>query len=632
MSNEILNALKANPIFTSLDRHALEKIQKKFKIVHLKKNKFLFRQGEFSDGMYLLVSGKLIAILRTDNNEEKILNEIIAGESIGEIGALSQEPRAASIKAMRDCELLKLSRESFSELSQEYPMIVTATINTLINRSRTLLELITNNAAHRKHIAVVPANHHISLQRFSERLMETAKDIEGVTIVSDYDPDFREKYHSHTASKKHIEDLEDNKEKIIYILSFEDGVLSKICYDKVDMFYIVGNNATKPYINPEELKKIRQQELPYKTKSDLIMLHDDGKHPPQGTIEWLKLEDFGLQHHIRINADKDFQRLLRFMMGTAVGVVLGGGGVRSWAHIGALRAIEEAGIPIDAIGGSSAGAIVAGYYALFGTYKDGNHGLHDLTSVTDKTVSWLCLTWPAASLFNGIAFTAQQKKLFGKHKIENMWLPYFCVSCNLSKSAPVIHTSGHLWKKIRASSSVPGVYPPVVMRGKLHLDGGIVNNLPVDSMKKFSPSIGTIIAVELIHNSKDEKYYNFPPSLPFWHTMLAKLKIIKTDYKFPHFVDMVLRAMLAGSSAKQIENALAADILISPDLSSFDLLHASKEQELKLIDIGYKAGVKAIKNMRRKAKHAHSENENNHKGKPSHEVDKKRKLSRNHSP
>ena len=83
--------------------------------------------------------------------------------------------------------------------------------------------------------------------------------------------------------------------------------------------------------------------------------------------------------------------------------------------------------------------------------------------------------------FLGVAYFS-----YGKNKIANLWLPFFCVSCNISNITQVILRKGLLWKAIRSSTAVPAIFPPVVINGHLHLDGGIINNLPVDIMRNLS--------------------------------------------------------------------------------------------------------------------------------------------------
>lgn len=594
--------IKSNKLFSSLDDAGLKKLISKFQYQHIAKNKFLFRQGDLSDGLYVVITGKLLLILKTKTKERKILREVHIGETVGEVGAFSHEPRGVSAKAVDNMTVAQLKHDDFFELCREYPDMLFETMNVLQQRARSLIEMLSTNEPEKKHIALIPANKHVSLKNFSTLLVKELKKIPNVAVLSDYDEKFLEHHKTSTELEEYVNKMNEKNKKIIYILEPHDTLLSKLCYDHVDVIYVVGEGKSKAHISPDIAQKIKHCDLTYKVKPELILLYEKKTHLPGGTAHWLKLFDFGMQHNIRTYKDTDIQRISRFLTSTAIGVVLGGGGVRSWAHIGAIKGLQESNIPIDLICGTSGGAIVAGFYALNESIEDPHDQLSDLTKITHKAVSVTHLTWPAVSLFDGAAYTEKQKKIFSNHAIENLWIPFFCVSCNLGKSTAIIHRRGLLWKKIRASTAVPGIFPPVVMQGQLHLDGGIVNNLPVDLLKKISPSISTVIAVELIHTKNHAKDYRFPAILPLGKTVLAKLKIKYKDYKFPSFVDTFLKSLLAGSSAKQNENALAADILVSPDLSAFDLLRLSEKEQNHLIEIGHKATLKALAKPRKKFK------------------------------
>ncbi len=599
MAIDIISAIKSAKVFSSLDDAALKKLINKFEKIHLLKNQILFHQGDVSDGLFLIVSGKLIAIVQIEGKEKKILGEVGHGQTIGELGALSHQVRDVTFQALENSTLLKLSSKSFNELCNEYPAVMLQTMNNLVARSRTLLKLITNNKPIHKHIAIFPANDNNSLQLFATHITEHLNSLPDAVVLID-NKEFQEKYATDAKLHQLIDGYEAQNKVVYYLLALDDTPLSKICLEKVDMIYVVGCGDAKPHIHTYTSKIIHNDEYTYKSKPELILLHVDNKDVPKQTSRWLKLADFGMHHHVRVSNEQDIQRLIRFLRGQAVGVVLGGGGVRSWAHIGALKALTEQGIPIDAIGGVSAGAIVGGFYAMYGTYEDRENQLHDLTAVTRKSISWRNLTWPAISIFDGEKYTLQQKKIFKHAQIENLWLPFFCVACNLSKSVTVVHKTGRLWKRVRSSTSVPGIFPPVVIRGQIHVDGGIINNLPVDLMRKMTSTIGTIVAVELIHKDIDETVYDFPPILPLKKAFLAKMHWAYKSYKFPGLVETFLKSLLMGSSVRQRENALSSDILVTPDLSQYDLLRITKKQSDELVEIGYKTAIKAIRKWRRK--------------------------------
>lgn len=595
MTIDLLSLLKKSKIFSSLNDDTLKKIIGGTKKVYLRAGKRLFNQSDLPDGMYLLVSGRLLVIYKKDTNEKIILGEVYPGETVGELSSLSFEPRSATVKSGMDSILLKISSDTFKEICNEHPQVLTNTLHILVNRSYNLITALSDAEPEKRHIAILPANKKVSLAEFAETISLHVGDMSGVKILSDLEND-----QDIETLKQQISEIDGKRETIIYLLSLHETALSQVCFENADMIYVVAIGDEKPYINRFTLDKIKKNKLAYNVKPELILLQDENIPRPKLTSRWLKLAKFSLHHHIRLNNNADCQRILRFMRGKAVGVVLGGGGVRSWAHLGAIKAILEAGIPIDIIGGTSAGAIVSAHYALYETYEDKHNDLKELSAITRKVTSFRNLTWPAISIFNGKAYTEKQRDMFDAVRIENLWLPFFCVSCNISQNIQVSHKRGYLWKAVRSSTAVPAIFPPVVVRGEVYLDGGILNNLPVDIMRKMVGSRGTIIAVELTHHNKDSEKYSFPPVLTFWHTMLAKFGMGIRKYRFPPFVDTFLKSLLAGSSVKQRENSAAASILISPDLSAYSMLTIGEKDEMKLMRLGYEAGVKAINKWNRK--------------------------------
>jgi NTE family protein len=593
---DFLNLLKSCEIFSSLKETELVKLLKKFKMVHLKKNKILFRQGSFSSSLYLVVSGKLVIVLRQESGEKKILNTIDAGGTVGEMGALSNEPRTATVRALEDSILLKLSSDEFNELAKAYPFIMQKTLASLMQRSRDLIQLVSNQESPRKHVVIVPASHDVSLAGFSEKLLSFTRKIKRMAVISDFS-DISSA--DEVQLKKIIDEMAEKNQTILYLLGSTKTRLEQLAFQHANVVYIIAKGDSDPYIDPFVLKEIKKSKS---MATELILLYDNEKLRPHRTSQWLNMTKFDLHHHIRVNQEKDWHRLLRFMRGKAVGVVFGGGGLRCWAHLGAIKAIEKAGIPIDMLGGTSAGAIVAGHYGLHESNKDSIKGLQELSEATRKAVALTNLTWPAVSVFNSKDFTHKLYELFGGEHIEDLWVNCFCMTTNLSNFSQMIYRKGRLWKTIRSSASVPGIFPPVVIKGRLQTDGGILNNLPVDVMRKFIGPQGTVIAIELTHLNEDSTDYHFPPILTFWQTVLTKLHIIHRNYKFPHFIDTFLKSLLAGASAKQYENSLSADLLISPDLSKFGILNVKQSQEAQLVKIGYVSASKAIKAWRKKTR------------------------------
>lgn len=203
----------------------------------------------------------------------------------------------------------------------------------------------------------------------------------------------------------------------------------------------------------------------------------------------------------------DFRRLARRLLGRTVGLVLGGGGARGLAHLGVVKAMVEAGIPIDAVGGTSIGALMSALYARDVNYYSAQAFAKSFSQrISSKWRQLFDLTYPITSWLTGHAFNRGLWKIFGDLQIEDLWLPFFCVTTDIAHSKMVVHRSGYIWRYVRASMSLSGILPPMCDNGALLIDGGYFNNVPVDVMMvpETSTSSGATIVVAIDVGSADE--------------------------------------------------------------------------------------------------------------------------------
>jgi lysophospholipid hydrolase len=286
--------------------------------------------------------------------------------------------------------------------------------------------------------------------------------------------------------------------------------------------------------------------------------------------------------------------------------VLGGGGARGLAHLGVIRALEEANIPIDAVAGTSQGAFMSGLYARHLSSEGIIEPTKQFCGIFSLFNIIKALTLPMLSYFEGRGFSEAIYKAFGNMQIEDLWIPYFCTTTNMSKSQLITHSSGDLWRACRASMSVLGFLPPVIDHsGDVLIDGGYVNNLPVDVMKAWAnPS--TIIAVDVEDKTKTWMFtdvYNYGTHVSGWKLLYYRLFSSRNLVKFSELL-LWLTCINHDRTFRANKDKLI-DMYIRPDTTQFGLMDYNKVDEL--VQIGYEAAKKAIKEYDRKQQAAQTQ-------------------------
>lgn len=313
---------------------------------------------------------------------------------------------------------------------------------------------------------------------------------------------------------------------------------------------------------------------------ELVLLHDSDADP-KGTLAWLEPRpQLQRHHHIRIHNDKDMARLARWMAGKAVGLVLSGGGSRGLAHLGVLHALDTAGVPVDVIGGTSQGAFMAALYAQGLAWGE----MHRTTRKYAARMSsvhhlLLDLTLPLISLFTGAGFNRIIKESFeaGAHRIEDLWLNYFCVTTNLSKGDPAVHRTGPLWLLVRASMTIVGLVPPVFYDGDLLIDGGYTANIPVDVM--HAQGVDKVLVVD-VEDRDDSAYREVTPihgGVSGWRMLwdrLCPFPRLRFGIKLPRYNQIVnaLTWMSHSQALKRMSRDYVIDLYLRPPVWHFRLM------------------------------------------------------------
>jgi NTE family protein/lysophospholipid hydrolase len=279
----------------------------------------------------------------------------------------------------------------------------------------------------------------------------------------------------------------------------------------------------------------------------------------------------------------------RCLTGQAIGVVFGGGGARGLAHIGVIRALVEARVPIDMIGGTSMGAVIAGALGMGFDWQE---------ILEISRAGWLKhkphkeYTVPLISLIRSRVLDRWAREVYGDTDITDMWLNYYCVSCNLSTSQIVILERGPLWKAVRASSSLPGIFVPVLRDGHVFVDGAIVNNLPGDIMRKRSCEKVIVIDVGSETNF-DFQIEEFPSP---WRFLWDRIRPFGNRIATPNIAAVLMRTTEVGSHQKTTEAKRDADLCLRPPIDKFGVLEF--ESIDRIVEAGYRYAREKLEQIR----------------------------------
>ena len=291
----------------------------------------------------------------------------------------------------------------------------------------------------------------------------------------------------------------------------------------------------------------------------------------------------------------DFHRLARRLCGKSVGLVLGGGGARGITQVGVIRALEEAGIPIDIIGGTSIGAFIGALYArdadvvpMYGRAKRFAGRMGSMWRFA------LDLTYPSASYTTGHEFNRGIFKTFGDSQIEDFWLEFYCNTTNITKSRSEIHTSGYVWRYVRASMSLAGLIPPLCENGSLLLDGGYIDNLTVAHMKSLGAD--TVFAVD-VGALDDDKPQIYGDTLSGMWALLNRWNPF-SNYPNPPTLSEIQARLAYVSSVDALERAKTTPgcLYMRPPIDPFGTLEFNKFDEL--YQVGYKYGMEYLAQLR----------------------------------
>lgn len=577
-------------LYPDLDAGFLASIADEFEQVQVAGGETLVRYGEPSDALYVLMSGRLVATRQDENGGMVRVGEIGRGEMIGEMSLLSGGTRTATVTALRDSHLLRISNQTFLEFMQRHPSVTRQFIQILTSRLMKRAPLSHEKLSTLALVSAGPAERVagfgraleaalrglVSVQRIDRALIEAR--FPGVLARAERSERNDDRsggvVGAGSESSDHIaawlNDQERLHDMLLYVCDPHPNAWTRLCLRQADRALVVADGGG-PAATPDAVEQLLQAgDVAQLRGSELVLLYPAGCERPVQTARWLASRQVRRHHHLRDGDSAALARLCRHLIGRSIGLALGGGGAKTFAGVGVLRALAHAGIPVDVIGGTSMGAVVGALAAQGRDTAAIQAALHQML----KLKPFSGLTLPLVSLLSGKRLAQAMQTLFGTTDIEDLWQRYFCVVCNLTDGSVKPVQRGPLQRWVGASNAVPGVMPPLIDGGELYVDGGLLNNVPADLMSQLNA--GPVIAVNV---SSDTTLHAGSAAAP------------------PRLGRLLVRAMLLASSNHAAAMKNYSSLYLTPPLAGVDVSdwHALDQ----LVETGYTYTSKALETWHR---------------------------------
>jgi NTE family protein len=561
--------LSGVPLFGALDAPSLAALEAELVRLYVPGGRILFCEGEVADALYVVLAGCLGVTIRSGKGDVALIARIHTGETIGEMALLDGGLRSATVIALRDTELLQLGRASFERLAEQHPSSMLSLVSLLVRRVRNTTHRA-GDAATIRTVALIPADADADHARIARELSALlAGNGQRVTRLDGEAP---------ALTTEQLNAVETASDLVLYCGEVGDTGWTKLCLRQADRVMLVAS-AHSPLAMPPWLAGEAKD---WRRPTDLVLLHDGRGGAGPAAEDSRRPPPFNLVCHIRRGNTDDVARIARILTGKAVGLVLSAGGARGFAHLGIVRALREAHIPIDLIGGCSMGAIVGAGIAREWDDAEIRDRLRrafvESNPINDYTL-------PFFALAKGRKVARRLEEHFGGIRIEDLWRPFFCVSANLTAGVLAVHRDGPLTPALRASTAIPGLLPPVMMAGEAHVDGGSMNYLPVDVM---NPMCGSVIAVDVASDPVLTPLGEGERRPSVWQFLRQRRKI-------PPIVDLLVRAATIGAEALAKATRDQADILFKPPLETVDLLDWKACD--RAIDMGYRHAMEKLEHL-----------------------------------
>ena len=568
-------------IAKGVDTKTIKELKKDISWKTLNDSEILFNEGDIGDSCYIVMSGRVQALKNYGKDNEVVLGELKKGDIIGDMALITGEKRSATIKASKLSRLIYISKKSFDQVMYSNPKALMEVSKTLINRLKFqdkkekinkniiigILSLV-DNKTNQDFYSILDNN----LQLFgnTENLTELTSHLDSNEDSLDFEILLENIVSNNDFLILHSNDVNDIKWKE-NILKYSDKVI------------VIGNPKELNSISKEELQIFNNYTELNLDKIWLVLNHSEDTVVPSNTKKIINDRNGIRTFHIKNNNENDIKRIVRFLTKQTIGLTLGGGGAKGFSHFGVYKAMNELNIPLDIIGGTSAGSIVASQIAL-------GHSFEEIIEKNKKVNALRMFKeygLPYISLIKSNKIEQAAKISAEDRDIEDLWIPFFAPATDLTNSKLIVFNKGPLWEAIRSSGALPGIVLPHFMNENIIVDGGLMNNLPVDIMRNNYG--GKIICSSC---SLDKSMKTSIKGIPNQSKMIFNKLFNKSSFEkkygyVPTVTDIIFKTSVVASASQINNNINMSDLFLELPTSEFGLTDFNNKAMLEMIDIGY---------------------------------------------
>ncbi len=539
-------------LFRGLDDAALARVQEAVEWRLIEGGEQLIRAGDPSDGLYLVDLGRLQASVRRDDGGRLMLSESGPGEIVGDTGLILECPRTADVHARRDSRIGFLSSAAFDELSHHLPAL--GRNSAKIASERTLQTTGIELGPEPANLMVLRLDPCARSRLFVDALVSAIRESLGRSVMlvtralierdlGEGAADLRPQDPGYRRLLVWLQRVARDHDLVLFSCDSTEAEWARCSLRQADRLVLVA-----PAQGDSALRPIEREFASARLPRDLVLLQEAGISRASGTRRWLAERSAASVHHARERTPGDVSAMARRILGRATGVAFSGASTRGPAHTGVLRALAERAEPIDIVAGTSSGSVIAGLFALG---MDPGEILTRVSRLGGKVKARLRdLQPPLIALTDGGNFDRLCRQTIGDIDVEDLLIPCRPSAVDLLTHELIYLDRGPLWRAIRASSSLPVIYPPVSVDGRLLVDGGLISYIPIGAILP-SCERGLAIMSDINDPTVWERLREAEPygtTVSGWSHLLDIILPWRTPKVLPGIADTLFLGMITSNS------------------------------------------------------------------------------------